>query len=236
MNDWLVKEEVARYAEPMKTCDFLLYYSECDICEKIAVELPKPIETSDIESVVRSFDAENTVGLSDIEDDDIEKEPARALRNVPSSNEKLLRMLRNHRNSQDNDSKCSKSLLENEKLEKPMRSISLLEKLSALNVMCSSLSDSSVCTSQVNKNFACDAQQIDSYRPTDPEHLRNNNEKKSRNSEFELRDSDDEFNVQNNFGTFQSMYGGRGLMRPCDWSEADEDISCKKGTQRSCHT
>ncbi|XP_072765973.1 uncharacterized protein [Anoplolepis gracilipes] len=251
INEWLIKEKLARYGKMVRMYENFsyLHYSTCNNTQSPMSTSIAYIEISDTERDTVNLDETrhdrnqsiacnkgmNT--LFDVKKNDkinvkSENKTVEVLRNVSSSKKALLQKLRdiNSLDARSSDFKSqSTNYSKNEKPSGPSR-LALFQKLKTLNV--TSNSNSSI--SEPNY-FKDNVQQIDSDTKAD---LQNDNENKNcvnMDSTFSLRDSDNEENNEKDFGTFRSLYGGRGLMKPFDWSIIKKNDTVSHETTVTSH-
>lgn len=235
INDWLIKEKLAQCGKMVCMCDSFLYFHYLT-CNNISIQ--SPLSTS--VTYVKTFDIKNDIvnvdkarhdrnqsipcnkrahTLFDVKSENnvkSESKTVEALHNIPSSKKALLQKLRDI-NSLDAESSAAKSQsIDYSKNEKPSGPRKLLEKLRALNV--TSNSNLSISAPKPNHDFKDNVQQINSDMKTDSQDDNGNFKHCALNMDFGLRDSDNEENIEKDFGTFRSLYGGHGLMEPFDWS------------------
>jgi len=248
INDWLVKERLAQVGKMVRMNDIISFFDM-----RFDIESFISIKTIDAESTAKVNEPrhyrnqsisrnERTHKLSDVKSEDIEKKTDKSLHNVPANKKVLLQMLWNKSpnakslqaksppiksldkfpDTKSLDAKSSDTMSQsrnypqNEKSKTPRELIPLLEKLKTSNLNRKSNFNSSTSISE-NTDNEDNARQINSSRKIE---ARNSSEDYSYMN-FSLRDSD--LDENNDFGTFRSLYGGRGLMEPFDWSLIREE-------------
>ncbi|KAL0109315.1 hypothetical protein PUN28_014418 [Cardiocondyla obscurior] len=180
------------------------------------------------------------------ESKDIENKIDRSLHNVPKNKRVLLMMLRNKSSNAKSlhvkstsanslDVKClddkpldttsqdtksqSEDYSPNKELKTSDRKSLLLEKLKKLKRR-QSTSNFSLSTSDENNSE--NNTNVNSNRKVESQ---NNGEDCNQNflMNFNARNSDDEYDTKQDFGTFRSLYGGHGFMEPLDWSKIRDE-------------
>jgi len=244
INDWLVKERLAQVGKMVRMNDIINFFDmRFDIESFMSIETINAESTTKVneprhyrnQSISRN---ERTHKLSDVKSEDIEKKTVKSLHNVPASKKVLLQMLWNKSpnakslhakspptksldkfpdtkslNAKSSDTKSqSRNYPQNGKSNTP-RELVPLEKLKTSSLDRKSNFNPNTSISETNTDNEDNARQINSSRKIETQ---SNGEDSFMN--FSLRDSDPDENDHNDFGTFRSLYGGRGLMEPIDWS------------------
>lgn len=246
INDWLIKEKLARCGKMVRMCEHLpyLHYLACNnITMQSSTSVPIAyLELSDIVSDRVSVDEarhdrDQSVPCSneahklcnDVKSENIESKTVETSHNVPSNKKVLLQMLRNV-NSADalksSDTKsqstdCSK----NEKLRGPKKLIKLLETLKTSNI--TSNSNASISAPKPNHDFKDNAQQIDSDMKT----IQNNGNVKHYTLDMEFKDSDKD----NNENVKNGEYDGWNMSFVLRDSDNEENNEKDFGTFRSLY-
>ncbi|XP_011879961.1 PREDICTED: uncharacterized protein LOC105568703 [Vollenhovia emeryi] len=241
INNWLVKQRLAQVGQMVRINE--IYFMTPDNIKPSTSK--RIIHKEDIRMInsenyprhkYQSISCnDRTPRLSDVKSEDIERNTVKSLHNVPTSKKALLQMLCSRSpdaksldakssdaksldakisdaKSPDTEAAGSKSQLRNYRKEglRTSRKL-LLEKLQTLNPRAKNFN---LSTSTSDTNSDNEGARINANGKINSQ---NNSEDCGWHMNFDPRDSDNE-NDTNDFGTFRSLYGGRGLMEPVDWS------------------
>jgi len=250
INDWLVKERLAQVGKMVRMNDIINFFDmRFDIESFMSIETINAESTAKVnesrhyrsQSISRN---ERTHKLSDVKSEDIEKKTVNSLHNVLASKKEFLQMFRNkspnakslHAKSpptksldkfpdtksldaKSSDTKSqSRKYPQNGKSETPKELVPS-EKLKTSSLDRKSNFNPSTLISETNTDNEDNARQINSSRKIETQ----SNSEDYSFMNFSLKDSDPDENDYNDFGTFRSLYGGRGLMEPIDWSRIREE-------------
>lgn len=235
INKWLVNERLAQFGKTVRMFDIIHNLKSNTIESSTRIE--SSIETFHAESagnvnISRHINQstsrdERRHRLSDVKSEDSENKTVKSLSNLPISKKGTIRMLQmlpaksssaKSLNAEFQDVNDAKSQSRKYVQNRESRKLIPLENLKTLS---QSGSSPNASISDANTDNEDNARRIDS-----------NGKAKSRNSSddynrhncmnFSLRNSDDENNTED-FGTFRSLYGGRGFMEAFDWSVIREE-------------
>lgn len=223
INDWMENQNLAIYKEMVcievrmltHTNFFFLHYKNCKDIAKSST-LVKKHKTENIANIDKVKYDENRSISCDTK-----------VHGLSEENKMVEKNMQEIQSSPDAD--LSKNISVKKRSKGPRELVMLLEKLKELAVKTST---ENISCSEIDRDFKNNAEQSSSSVEINVKQEVNdsNSERDSireySNMEFSPKDSDDEeSNQKNYFGTFRSLLGGNGSMKPFDWSKIKETDS-----------